>query len=1413
MRIPLTPLLLALATLFQGAVYAGAPAGDWREPRQNPHLTALQPLPGAMAAAPEEWAAYDLGRTQATITPVAVPDGHVGLSIVAGTLYCHDTDGNLVWSSHPPGLNFDTLIRVADLDGDGNQEILLQAGRPASPYAAAVLVDLETGMLQWRYDVEPMSYGWYLYAGAYMPGRADQQIFVVMMGYPPDPLNGYCALFAFDGPGGALEQQWRYDFSEYTCFPGFFQSDLDHDGIAELVLETHSRMWYLDAVTGALKHFVQWDVSPGNVRSYGLNRFLDLNFDGRDDFLCIANFSQHHEVLLNQDGEMVEAWHHGWDESVTTGKVVSTWPEPPNADLDGDGAFEIVVSMYNSEGDNAWLVRAYDALDGTLKYTFPGVIAVRCYDIDGDGRAEILGNASADPTQTKLDGARVLSLAGDALAVRWAEDAATVTPAAGAPVVAREGGSFHLQGDGTGAIVLTPVTPVTPALPASPGPDFSKAPALEGPREPVLLAADLTNDGRNELLVFQNPDLTVSAYRDGSLTAVGKYTASTYPAIEDFNGDGLMDLALLTTSPAALPVVRVVTPAKGDAVLWETTLPETDRAGLPQPRRAYLRPIRLTGKDTPDLYVWAGTPLVRSVGMDGMTGAVLWEKGETSVQRYWGPSVNYASSYDYNGDGKEDLVFTNPDYYCIADGPTGDLLIGPSFPPDIFQKPSQGLYTYPAILTRAGETPEVCLAGGHYFQGGMSIAAEPYWHNATRPGDNRAGYEAFLTQPDGTWLMGFGRQNGKFACTDARTNAVRWEWELQATCSTVASGDVDGDGRNEFVFGTSHGLLMAAGDGGDRPRAVWAVEIGAAVWAPILADLDGDGTVEVICSTADGQVRVFGAAKAARQVSAHPRLYFTPAELMALRARKSEGESRRIWDNLMESAAWCLTQTPRSGYIAPVADDPIYENLYDRFYAMMKDMAVTEHLAFAYGLGGDTEYGEAARQWALASCRSWRPDADAPPDGGKAYAVLRLLKGVAVAYDLAYDRFSPEEREEVRGMLEATASNYYHRYFDTPEKMGPDFHTHHATVEFSSLGVVALALLGEAPEAQAWLDLTVKKFEEHLLPTGLAEDGAQVEGATFWASTMQYRLFFMDALRRVTGRDLYSEFKPYMRPELAYAQVAAQKDPGWNEADQTVIFSPSYGQLDYYAPVLLALAREYGDTTAQYLAVWDHSLGQLQQTRYICPNSEEQLLFELGGYAALWYDPSVAASPGDTPLSYVFPSVGEAYARSSWEMGGIVAGLSRDGQIAVHAGGDVVFAAEGPESDIPAEQRSVALADDGTVATLTARHGDAVVVTMALARPGRLLLEWSNRAAPLSFHTRQLPGVDGDRLTWENGVELRITAGHLTGVEPAGYAAPLVVGMGKLTVKDPHPVACPLLHATPDGGRLGIEIGYHRPES
>lgn len=540
---------------------------------------------------------------------------------------------------------------------------------------------------------------------------------------------------------------------------------------------------------------------------------------------------------------------------------------------------------------------------------------------------------------------------------------------------------------------------------------------------------------------------------------------------------------------------------------------------------------------------------------------------------------------------------------------------------------------------------------------------------------------------------------------------------------------------------------------------------------------------------------------------AHPRLYCTADDLPRLRALRSEGVHRRIWENIRRSAEQCLELRPRAAWIPPVQPDPIHENLYDRFYAIMGDLAITEHLALAYAYSGEARYGEAARRWVLASCRAWQQEAEGRPDGGKAYAVCRLLKGLAVGYDCVAGLWSASERAEIRDTLTRIGQAYYDGYFTTPAIAGPDFHTHHATVEWASFGVAALALLGEHAPAEQWLAATVSKFERDLLPRGLAPDGAQVEGATFWASTMQYRLFFMDALRRVTGHDLFKPFAAPMSADLALAGVAAEKEAGHDEDHQTVILEPSYGQLNYYAPVLLALAREYRRPLLQHLALWDHTLGGLQDTRYVTPHGE-QLRFCLGAYAFAWYDSSLPAAAEEKRHAFHFPSVEEAYLRASWQPCDLIAGVRR-GTVVAHAGGRPVLVdlTAWDPARVPAIRQ---VTDDGARAVVRCGHDEAEeALVVALDLPGHLRIR---RRVEGEWTWWCQSGVTFQEDTWSwaatpQPATMRLVEGTVRQWEPDGYQPEMAVGYSLLKLHDPAPRRYPRATVAPDpSGYVTLEI-------
>ena len=200
-------------------------------------------------------------------------------------------------------------------------------------------------------------------------------------------------------------------------------------------------------------------------------------------------------------------------------------------------------------------------------------------------------------------------------------------------------------------------------------------------------------------------------------------------------------------------------------------------------------------------------------------------------------------------------------------------------------------------------------------------------------------------------------------------------------------------------------------------------------------------------------------------------------------------------------------------------------------------------------------------------------------------------------------------------------------------------------------------------------------------------------------------------------------------------------------------------------------------------------------------------MFELGGYAFLWCDPSVAAKAEHAKLSYYFPSVDEAYLRAGWKQNDLVIGV-RKGELVVSAGGIPVLIEpmdwREPKSGIHVES----VKDDGRLTVIRGTNSSGQVLTVEMHRPNRLIIrkrlsenwEWWCQGQPVS---------KGDTVRWDGKARLGVTAGTLSKWDPAGYKPALSVGFGKLKMRDPAARSFPLCAIQPDkSGEIVIEVKH-----
>jgi hypothetical protein len=870
--------------------------------RHDTALTAYQPLPAAMTGEPRVLASHVVGTGPGVPTFADLlgtgKDAEV-LVVARARLSAYDSSGKRLWEFVPQGYVLGQVEWVDDLDGDGRNEVVALAGRMGGTRQAYLILEGTTGRLRASIAINTGDFGWRGLCGAYRPDLKGKQVFLVTSMRqeardPPAALtppgrahqaiaasNGQFALWSYDGK--AVEQRWAWTPQEHGVeYAEVLVADLEGNGRLRGIVSSWCHVWNLDLATGALVTHTAWDPQGANPRHYGLNRLVDVDGDGRLDFVNVA-LTKHIDVLRNVEGKLRHAWTHAWPDTVTTEARSLRWPTDPVVDLDGDGKLEIVASLFDGLADQRWHVGLWDAATGAPKGDALDLVpmatvflwgkdrgrALLCYrsrslNFDPPERLEVwrsqqgrLENLWSAPSASRLflgTSATTSDVDGDGRAEFF-------TTGKGASSTPQAWGL-----DALGSIIAKPGSPQSPTSRPIP----ARIPPLQGTVVPYLLAADLEGDRRNELLLYDNSTITILRLESGQLRVLETTSSTEIPIVGDLLGDGMP--CLLTGGRGEDGNLWVQARKPDRSTLWRFTFPASAACGQYTQRSHYFTLGRFTGGKQLDVFTYSSKPAARTYVLDGRSGQPVWERRDLpAIERHFQAFSGRASVWDYNRDGAEDVIFCNPDYYCIADGKTGKLLVGPV---EIAQLAKWwAAYASPALLRRDHEPPLVYLGGAYSARACLSldgrrglwreflpagrwplhVGSERFVEGLLPPSQVRAekairrGWRALQAEADGTLV-----------CFDATTGRTFWTMPLPTAPSGIISGDVDGDGSPEALLGGQDGHLRVIRDGGEQGQLLWRKPFDAPVGTPLLADLDGDGTSEAVVSVGDGRVYVLG---------------------------------------------------------------------------------------------------------------------------------------------------------------------------------------------------------------------------------------------------------------------------------------------------------------------------------------------------------------------------------------------------------------------------------------------------------------------------------------------------------------------------------------------------------------------------
>jgi len=356
-----------------------------------------------------------------------------------------------------------------------------------------------------------------------------------------------------------------------------------------------------------------------------------------------------------------------------------------------------------------------------------------------------------------------------------------------------------------------------------------------------------------------------------------------------------------------------------------------------------------------------------------------------------------------------------------------------------------------------------------------------------------------------------------------------------------------------------------------------------------------------------------------------PRLFFQGDGLAELRKAINTSHAEK-WQNLKAAVEASLDEGPPDYRPPRVGGDPTRPGTPNDEMLWQRQFGYTvPGMALVALLDEDPKYFEHVRAWALKP--SEYPVWGAGIFENTGLAAKHQLFGLAIAYDWLYERWSEEDRATLRETLREHGRILYEAAEGINDRgwWKDTWRQNHAWNGYQALGVTAIALMGEEPDAGVWLEKAL--WGARHIVAELPDEGAYEEGIPYWGYGMEALVRLITAVQPYAD-DFYEA--PYLRHTHLFRLYLAGPEL-WQVANFGDGLTRDWHAM---ATTMYRLAAEYRDPLTQWLG---DELPQRDSIDATC-------------WTLLWWDPSLTgALPDDQPRSHAFRETGFAGARTSWD--------------------------------------------------------------------------------------------------------------------------------------------------------------------